>query len=174
MNGPPQIINADILDGREPHLLVQRYSYPDHVYLVIRRPTDPDEEFAVSPGVEIDYDVVYTVSILLSEANEEDFEDEDFTEVFAIIYADEENQPVYAGEETADADPWLGITYDRNTLSYGAEVWETSDEVDVSILTPAIEEISAPRLDMAILQAVEALQRIRIDGPAHLIPAPEE
>ncbi len=58
----PEVINVDILDDEEPHVLVQQYVFPDQTFQVFRKPTSPDEKFALSPGEEIDPDLYWTVA----------------------------------------------------------------------------------------------------------------
>src|SRR5690348_5562005 len=62
----PQILNVDILDDKEPHVLVQKYIYPDRTFQVFRKPTSPDERFEVSRGVEIDPDMYWHVPFTLT------------------------------------------------------------------------------------------------------------
>lgn len=46
-----RVENVDVLDDRDPHVLVQRYFLPKRVYQVLRKPVSPDEQFTVSEGV---------------------------------------------------------------------------------------------------------------------------
>ncbi len=88
----PEVINVDILDDEEPHVLVQQYVFPDQTFQVFRKPTSPDEKFTLSPGEVIDPDLYWIVARTLFMTGEEL---DGISELFALVYLDEENPPTY-------------------------------------------------------------------------------
>jgi hypothetical protein len=135
-----RIINQDILDDDESPLLVQRYIYPSRIYQVIRKPTSPNEQFEVSEGIEIDPDLFWAVNRILS-----DDSDEEFPEVFAQIFLDEENPPTYDPDDLPDAEPYAYIEYEaglfHGRLTY--QGYEAVDEVSTTTLQEAIDQVLA-------------------------------
>src|SRR5258707_13504890 len=89
----PEVINVDILDDEEPHVLVQQYVFPDQTFQVFRKPTSPDEKFTLSPGEVIDPDLYWIVARTLVMTDEEL---DGMSELLALVYLDEENPPTYA------------------------------------------------------------------------------
>src|SRR5260370_26862031 len=104
----PEVINVDILDDEEPHVLVQQYVFPDQTFQVFRKPTSPDEKFALSPGEEIDPDLYWTVARTLFETGEEL---DGMPELFALVYLDDENPPVYDKTQLGDGEPIMARDY---------------------------------------------------------------
>lgn len=147
---PPQILNVDILDDKEPHILVQKYIYPDRTFQVFRKSTSPDEQFAVSPGIEIDSDLIWPVSILLLESADD--LDEDLDEFFATVYLDEDNPPTYDANDLPQAEEYLNISYDSETQLYHCESPYTGYET--------LDSITAPTLDEAIAHGIDELHTI--------------
>jgi hypothetical protein len=146
----PQILNVDILDDKKPVVLVQRYIYPDISFQVFRKPTRPDEVFSVSPGVIIDRDLFWRVSVTLSQTADE--LDDDMLEIFALVYFDEDNPPVYDSAVPSEANEQLAITYDPLTARYMCEECYVSYE--------GIDQISAATLDEAIALGVDKLHSL--------------
>lgn len=143
----PQILNVDILDDKQPHVLVQKYVYPDRTFQVFRKPTNSDEQFAVSPGIEIDRDIFWGVPIYFATGDEDD--DDDLSEVFAAVYLDEENPPAYDREQLTQSDPYVNVVYDRDEGCFrGESTLIGYDEIDT---------VAAPTLSEAIDEVVSAL-----------------
>lgn len=143
----PQILNVDILDDKQPFVFVQKYIYPDRTFQVFRKSTSPDEEFELSPGVEIDPDLFWGVGVILF--NTPDELDDDMDELFALVYLDEENPPLYDPELQNQVDPHVMVAYSAGERRYYCE--PTIVDYD------GIEDISAPTLDEAITRAVDGL-----------------
>lgn len=146
----PQILNVDILDDKEPHILVQKYIYPDRTFQVFRKPTSSNEQFEVSPGIEIDRDLYWPISILLFETADE--LDEDMYEFFATVYLDEDNLPGYDPEHLPSAQEYLNISYDPESQLYCCEPPLAGYET--------LEGISAPTLDEALARGIDELHAI--------------
>jgi hypothetical protein len=144
------IVNVDYFDDDDPPLYIQRYVYPNRTYQVMRKAWDEEREGVFDPNPDLGEEEKYwNVSILLT--SEFDPEDE-FTEVFALVYLNEENPPVDDPEECNDADPQLLITYDHEDSLYKCEAAFVGHE--------SFGEIAEPFLDAAIDRSVEALNRI--------------
>jgi len=144
----PRILNVDILDDKEPTVYVQKHIYSDRTFQVFRKSTGPDERFELSPGIKIDPDLFWDVSIILFDTADE-FEEDDLREIFAVVYSDEDNPPRYDPEAHNQAEPYLSIAYDPNVQRYCCEP-ATMDFDD-------LESIAAPTLDEAIACAVDGL-----------------
>lgn len=144
----PQILSVDILDDTEPLVLVQKYIYPDMTFQVFRKPTSPDEVFELSPGVEIDPDLFWSVGRILFETADE--LDDDMNELFALVYLDEENPPTYDVDKAPDVDPHVCIAYDANKEQYYCEPTLIVDDNEM-------EDINSPSLDEVVTRAVDAL-----------------
>src|SRR5260370_29679421 len=110
----PKVIKVDILDEEEPHVLVQQYVFPDQTFQVFRKPASPDEKFALSPGEEIDPDVYWTVGRTLLETGEEL---DGMPELFALVYLDDENPPVYDKTQLGDGEPIMAGGHDTAAKS---------------------------------------------------------
>ena len=145
----PEVINVDILDDEEPHVLVQQYVFPDQTFQVFRKPTSPDEKFALSPGEEIDPDLYWTVARTLFETGEEL---DGMPELFALVYLDDENPPVYDKTQLGDGEPIMAVAYDAEAKCYRCEA--CTDDYD------AVDDISAPTLDKAIRRGLQKLYDI--------------
>lgn len=148
----PQIVNVDILDDKEPVILVQKYVYPDRTFQVFRKPTVEweEEEFVVSPGVTIDRDLYWGITFTLFETTTE--LGEDFWEIYALVYRDEENPPFRKGEKMPGAQECVAVIYDPETGTYGYEACLPAyDEV---------ESVTATTLDEAIALGVDKLHEI--------------
>jgi hypothetical protein len=102
----------------------------------------------LSPGIEIDPYLFWGVSIILFDTAEE-LADDDLREIFAVVYADEDNPPKYDPEAHNEVDPHLSIAYDPATEHYCCEP-VTLDRDDLG-------SIAAPTLDEAIARSIDGL-----------------
>jgi hypothetical protein len=143
------IVNVDLLDDDEPHILVQRYDTGKRVFQVFRKPTSPDEQFAVSPGISIDADLYWSFSSFLNDPPEAD---EDVPEIFASVYLDEENPPSHDLDEvlTSAGEEWANIVLNAGTDNFAAEAV-------LDIQGDALKGITGTSIDDVILQTVERL-----------------
>ena len=96
-----KIVNEGILDEKEPTIYVQRYIYPQRTYQIHRKPMSEDEEFILSDDADNTEHRLWCISTLLTEPYEPD---DEFFEIVADIYLDEENPPVVNPEECSNAD----------------------------------------------------------------------
>lgn len=145
-----RVLNVDVLDDREPYLLVQRHFHTNYVYQVIRKPSYSDEVLAVSPGVEIDRSLFWGTSIVM--------EDED---VLAIIYYDDTHPPVRDPEQIPDTDPIAMIVLDDEDGLYHCEPTLVGYE--------ALEEIIGSSVDDVVMRALDTLDGlIKPAGSAEL------
>jgi hypothetical protein len=101
-----KVVNVNVLEERDPQFLVQRYHSPGQVYQGIRKPTDHEKRFHVSPGVTLDRAWSWPVSIRM-DSDEED-------EVFALIYRDEENLPERGSEPSWRAAPLVVMVLEED------------------------------------------------------------
>ncbi|MBV9279915.1 MAG: hypothetical protein JOZ41_07525 [Chloroflexi bacterium] len=142
-----RVENVDILDDRDPVILIQRYVLPSRTYQVIRKPTSPTERFSLSPGVEVDPDAMWGVHILLETPTKPE---SGVSEVFATIDVEENNPPVTEADDLEDSDVHGLIVRDAETGKFRAEaVYVSQGEIFSAIATDTIDE--------AIRQAVQAL-----------------
>ena len=124
-----RVVNVDILDDRDPIILVQQYIFDDRTLLVFRKPTDEDGGmFTLSPGVEIDRSLNWGVDRILDDTAEDlasDSEDpeDSLSEVFALIYRAEDNPPWHTGEPSRQPVPipYAYIVYDSKSAVYRCE-----------------------------------------------------
>jgi len=153
---------TDISDDKEPILYIQRYIYPQRVYQVIRKKWDEDTEGKFEPNP--DYkDKFWHVNFLLTQEYCSDDED---TEIFALVYRDEENPPVDTDSQEENSDhvePCLFIVYDAEDMSYLCEPTSNYGE-DIAEFDPhderAFEEIKVSTLREAIDQSIALLGRL--------------
>lgn len=171
----PQILNVDILDDKEPHILVQKYIFPDRTFQVFRKPTSPDERFEVSPGIKIDPDLYWHVPFTLTmtpddlnytdddfddadagsdaDAGDEDEDDDALHELFAVVCLDEENPPTYDPDESSDDGmEYLNIAYDPQAQLYCCEPALVAHE--------RLERITATTLDEALALGIDTLRTL--------------
>ena len=157
------IINEDISDDKEPVLYIQRYKYPNRVYQVIRKTYDEGSEgkFIPNPIYQTKY---WSVHFTLLEEYHFDPDEPDVTEVFAIIYRDEDNPPIDDPEgEREIGDPCLLITYSHSnkiylceyTGIYGDDIENYSEQDE-----KAFGEIAEPTLQTAIKKGVRLLDQL--------------
>jgi hypothetical protein len=144
-----QIVNVDLLNDDEPHILVQRYDTGRRVFQVFRKPASPEEHFAVSPGIVVDDDLYWSFSSFLNDPPEGD---EHLPEVFASIYLDEENPPSHDLDEVLQTagEEWSNIVRD-------AESGEFSAEAVLDIQGASLNGIRGPSIDDVIVRTVERL-----------------
>jgi hypothetical protein len=153
----PLIVNVDVLDDREPTVLVQKDIYPDRTFQVFRKPTDEDEEFTVSPGVIVDRALFWGIGRPLFDTPDDlallkDDDEDDLLEVFALVYLDEDSPPVHKGEEPPDSNEQVAVMFDPEAGTYVCENCFEDYE--------GIDDITAPTLDEAIALGVDRLHTI--------------
>jgi len=136
-----KIVNEGILDEKEPTIYVQRYIYPQRTYQVHRKPMSEDEEFILSDDADNTEHRLWCISTLLTEPYEPD---DEFFEIVADIYLDEENPPVVNPEECSNADPYGHVVYDAEMHLYCWEAtfvgYDDLETVAASTLQEAIEK----------------------------------
>lgn len=153
----PQILNVDILDDKEPFVFVQKYVYPDQTFQVFRKSTRPDEEFEISPDIEIDSNLYWHVIFTLFDTAE-DLEGDDLLEIFAVVYLDEENPPTYDPDEPGQGQEYLNITFDPVDQLYHCEATMSAHE--------RLDSITAPTLDEALVRAIDEFHTLMATGEA--------
>ncbi len=151
----PQVVNVDILDDRDPIILVQQYIFDDRTLLVFRKPTDEDGGmFTLSPGVEIDRSLNWGIDTILEDTSEdlmsdEEEPDESLLEVVAVIYRAEDNPPWHADDPAPNAMPYAYIVYNPKTANYCCQgTFQGYDELDT---------IAEPSFKATLYFAVDAL-----------------
>jgi hypothetical protein len=154
------VVNVDISDDSKPILYIQRYVYPKRVYQVIRKDWDEDTEGVFEPDPEYSTKS-WSISSILS--HEYDPEDEG-TDVFAVVYRDEENPPMNSPEEInqRQADPCFLVIYDPEKECYKCELWGYGEDVSKANEQgeQVFEQIAVPTLHAAIDQGVAFLDRL--------------
>lgn len=151
----PQILSVDILDDKEPNVLVQKYVYPDRTFQVFRKPTSADEEFVLSPGIEIDPDLYWRVSMFLFDSAN-DLAEDGILELFAVVYLDDENPPTHDTEAQSEGQELLNIAFDPDDGLYHCEPTLLAHE--------RLGGIATSTLDEAITLAVDGLHAILATG----------
>lgn len=134
-----KFVNEAILDENEQTIFVQRYIYPPRTYLVFRKPYTSDEQFVISNDAE---HIERDVSTWMTEP------DEDFPEIFAMVYLDEEYPP--KAEEYPDT--YFYVEYDEETQHYCCQ--------PALIAHNDLETIAEPTLQEAIEQGIVVLDRL--------------
>ena len=161
---PYTVLNEDVSDDKEPFLYIQRYEYPKRIYQVIRKQWDEETEGEFEPNPE--YETKYwQVSFLLLDDREPPDETDDYddseTEVFAVVYRDEENPPVDDPDEIEqNNDPCFLVVYDpkrklylcESTGCFGDEVVDFKDEDET-----ALNQVAKPTLRATINAGVALL-----------------
>ena len=134
-----KVINEAILDENEQTIFVQRYICPQRTYLVFRKPYISDEQFVISDDAE---HIERDVSTWMTEP------DDDFPEIFAMVYLDEEYPP--KAEEYPDT--YFYVEYDEETQHYCCQ--------PALIAHSDLETLAIPTLQEAIEKGITTLDAL--------------
>jgi hypothetical protein len=140
---------VDILDDREPNLLVQLWHYPSRTYQVIRKRAQGEPPFGISQGVEVDESLSWRVPVYFVTGDEDD--DDELGEVYAVVYDHEKSLPFDMHKVPEDhLDPLANVVFDQKTQRfYGEFVLNEASEVG---------DVSDPSLGDAIVYVLDALE----------------
>ncbi len=134
-----RIRNVDILDDRDPLILVQEFVFDDRTLLVFRKPTEEDQgEFFLSPGVEVDRSASWVFDATLMDTAE-DIGDPEILEQFALIYRREDVAPTHNPTDRSRVYPYAAVVYDPEADLYRVEDYQLDSDELGQIAEPSFE-----------------------------------
>lgn len=146
-----RIVIVDVLDDKDPPILVQRFFFDDRALLVFRKPTGLDEEqtdWELAQRMTVDERVYWAMDRTFLDTAE-DLAGTDVLEQFALLYRDEDVQPSYDPNYRNDASPYASIVYSPAEGLYRCEPCFVGYD--------SLEEIATESFKAALYFAAEAL-----------------